>query len=1005
MKRRVFGFDLGIASIGWAVVDFDNEYYDMETGEILADKAKGSGEIAQGAIVDCGVRVFPVSENQKGATLASVRREKRLARRACRRKARRKEGLRGLFAAKGLVENADAFTKEICKQQIGGDVWNLRVKALQEKLSKEELARVLYHLAKHRGFKSVRKAQEENDKDSGKVLSAIRANMALKEDGKSLAQIIVEKAGATGKKRNFSKVIKKDKDGKDVVKADYKNSIPRSEIEAELAMIFARQKEYGIFTQDLYDDFVKIAFRQRGIKSVGDMVGNCTFEANEKRAPKEAPTAEFFVAWSKINNLAVYEGDTKRFLTTEERHNLFELLKKTKDVKYKSITAKLFKDKDIQFACLDYRPKQKKNKNGEMVNADPEDTLFYSMKGWHKLQSAFKAMPDVFEDIEKLNKAVTIIAEEKEDTKIQAKLGKLGYSQEIIDKFLTLSFDKFINLSLKALYKINPYLEKGEKYDKACASAGYDFKAVTDKLVNEKGLLLAVIDEEKLTRVPVVNRTIAQFRKLYNAIVRQYGAPDQINLETGRDLKKSAEERKKIQNRQEENRDRNQSIKEQIEKMGFDVTGTNITKLRLYNEQQGKSIYNVNCKDNDIKIERLFEDGYAEIDHILPYSRSFDNSYSNKVLVLARENQEKRNQTPFEYKGKSNAKSKEWTDFISYVTSFASIPKNKKEKLLLETFNDREQEFRNRNANDNSYIATYVKRYLEDGIDFSKSLHTEIKNKVQVRSGNVTAFLRHQWGLEKDRGIDTHHAQDAIVIACATQGMVQALSKISRKEGLVHTEAVHRKYTIAAPWNNFRNDVLTALEKVFVSRSPRKKASGEIHDATIHSLKKKKKQNEKKNQQKTREIKTGLIVRGGIAENGDMLRTDVFCKKNKKGKEEFYLVPIYKSDLGKDLPNKAITRNKTEDEWTVMDESFTFLFSLFMDDLVRVQKGETVYFGYYKGVHRGTAGITLEEHDKKQKYEGIGSKTLDYIKKYQVNFLGEYTEVKGEKRQLLMHKK
>lgn len=986
MKRRVFGFDLGIASIGWAVVDFDNEYYDMETGEILADKAKDSGEIAQGTIVACGVRSFPEAENPKdGSSLAAVRREKRLSRRACRRKARRKEGLRGLFAAKGLVESSAVFTDEICKNQLGGDVWDLRVKALQEKLSKEELARVLYHLAKHRGFKSVRKAQEENDKDSGKVLSAIRENLALKEEGKSLAQIIVEKAGATGKKRNET--------------GNYKNSIPRSEIETELAMIFAKQKEYGIFTQDLYDDFVKIAFRQRGIKSVGDMVGNCTFEANEKRAPKEAPTAEFFVAWSKINNLAVYERDTKRFLTTEERQNVFELLKKTKDVKYKSITAKLFKDKDIQFACLDYRPKQKKNKNGEMVNADPEDTLFYSMKGWHKLQAAFKTMPDVFNDIEKLDKAVTVIAEEKEDTKIQAKLGKLGYSQEIIDKFLTLSFDKFINLSLKALYKINPYLEKGEKYDKACASAGYDFRAVTDKLVNEKGLLLAVIDEEKLTRVPVVNRTIAQFRKLYNAIVRQYGAPDQINLETGRELKKSFEERKKIQKRQDENRNKNQSAAEQIEEKGFKATGTNILKWRLFNEQQGKSIYNVNCKDNDIKIERLFEDGYAEIDHILPYSRSFDNSYSNKVLVLARENQEKRNQTPFEYKGKSDAKSKEWTDFISYVTSFASIPKNKKEKLLLETFNDREQEFRNRNANDNSYIATYVKRYLEDGIDFSQSQHSNIKNKVQVRSGNVTAFLRRQWGLEKNREeSDKHHAQDAVVIACATQGMVQALSKISRKEGVVHIEAVHRKYTIAKPWDNFRNDVLTALEKVFVSRSPRKKASGEIHKETI--------------ERKTNNpIKVEL--RGGEATKANMFRYDVYKVGN-----EYKIVPLYAIDLiRKDfkhyfqpIEDKLIEANPED-----------FLFSLYKDNYVEIKTKEENFAGYISQYNAQTGQIYLESNDRSCIYKirdkkqilgyrlenekKINISVILELTKYEVTLLGEKNLIKQERERFFQQKK
>ena len=148
-----------------------------------------------------------------------------------------------------------------------------------------------------------------------------------------------------------------------------------------------------------------------------------------------------------------------------------------------------------------------------------------------------------------------------------------------------------------------------------------------------------------------------------------------------------------------------------------------------------------------------------------------------------------------------------------------------------------------------------------------------------------------------------------------------------------------------------------------------------------------------------------MLVRGGIAANGDMLRTDVFCKKNKKGKAEFYLVPIYKSDLGKELPNKAIVANKNEDEWTVIDDSFTFMFSLFMDDLVKVQKGETVYFGYYKGVDRSTGAITIEAHDRYWKQRGIGVKSQDKIIKYQVGLLGDYVEVKGEKRQLLTHKK
>ena len=129
--------------------------------------------------------------------------------------------------------------------------------------------------------------------------------------------------------------------------------------------------------------------------------------------------------------------------------------------------------------------------------------FFIVMKGWHKLQSAFKALPHIFDDIEKLDKVVTIIAEEKEDREIQEKLENLGYSQEIIAQFLTLTFDTFINLSLKALYKINPYLEKGEKYDKACASAGYDFKEISEKLVEKKGKLSTKMPPQVMIETPI----------------------------------------------------------------------------------------------------------------------------------------------------------------------------------------------------------------------------------------------------------------------------------------------------------------------------------------------------------------------------------------------------------------------------------------------------------------------------------------------------------------------
>lgn len=189
MKKKIFGFDLGIASIGWAVIEFDNEYFNSATGEVV-----------DGRIIKSGVRCFPIAENPKdGTSLAAPRREKRLARRICRRKARRMDSIKRLFVAKNMVSSVEEL-KALYASQQGGDVWNLRVKALSEKLSKEELLRVLTHLAKHRGFKSYRKAAEENDAEGGRFLQAINENKKYLAEAQTLAQVIVNRAGKTGKK-------------------------------------------------------------------------------------------------------------------------------------------------------------------------------------------------------------------------------------------------------------------------------------------------------------------------------------------------------------------------------------------------------------------------------------------------------------------------------------------------------------------------------------------------------------------------------------------------------------------------------------------------------------------------------------------------------------------------------------------------------------------------------------------------------------------------------------
>ena len=975
MKRKVFGFDLGIASIGWSAIEFDNEYFNIDTGEIV-----------EGKILGAGVRTFPVAENPKdGSSLAMPRRSCRAARRLCRRKARRLEGIKKMFVAKGLLNNLDDFTY-LFNEKGREDVWNLRVEALKRALSKEELLRVLIHLAKHRGFKSYRKAAEEKDEEGGKVLKAINANKSLLSETKTLAQIIVERAGINGKKRNYKITNEKGKE-----ETVYINSIPRTEIERELDLIFQKQEQYGIFKKDIYQDFKNIAFRFKPFASVGNMVGNCSFEKNEKRASKNAPSAELFVALSKINNLTIYENNAKRFLNTDERLSLLELLKTIQKVKYSTIAKKIFKNKEIKFSDINYAISEKDAKP-----SNPEDKLFYEMKGWHKIKAILSENEwnEYSHNLPLLDKIVNIIACEKNDEGIVKGLNTLNLSAEIVSKFLQLDFDKFINLSLKALYKILPYMENGMTYDKACNACGYDFKSTVSIVEKGKDGLLKPIPQENQTTVPVVNRTVSQFRKVYNAMVRRYGVPDQINIETGRELKKSFDERKKIEKKNKDNQKEREEVLEKLQQSNIRETSTNVLKWRLYKEQDGKCIYS----GKPIDINRLDETGYLEIDHILPYSRSLDDSYDNKVLCFSVENQKKSNKTPFEYLGNYV---ETWDDFCCRVNSMHAMRSHKKANLLIKNYNDKEVEFRERNANDNSYISRFVKQYLEDGVDFSNSFRQDIKNRIQTRTGYLTDYLRHCWGLKKDRDEnDRHHAQDAIVIACATQDMVKYLSTVSnffenkwlltQEKGEAWYKSLKHKFK--EPWSGFREDIAHTLDNIFVSRPPRKKATGSAHKDTISS--------------KTNNI-SRLDVRKGEAIKEKMFRCDVYLLD-----KQYKIVPIYAVDLvSRNFHHYVQPYEKIGNEFLEAKEE-NFLFSLYKDDYIKITTETDVFQGYFNQYNAQSGQIYLGSMDNSKifkirdknevsgyhldKEKKIAINTCIKFEKLQIEILGDIYEVKKE---------
>jgi len=190
-------------------------------------------------------------------------------------------------------------------------------------------------------------------------------------------------------------------------------------------------------------------------------------------------------------------------------------------------------------------------------------------------------------------------------------------------------------------------MEDGLSYSDACAAAGLHH---SQHVRGEKRTKLPPIPVDDV-RNPVVLRALAQTRKVLNAIIREFGHIEELHIEFARDVAQSYEDRRRIEKTQKENRARNESVLEDIEKE-FGITNPrplDIVKYKLWKEQGGRCVYSGTYIDPARMLSG--EPGVAEVDHILPHSRSFDDGFMNKVLVTAAENRNKRERTPYEYLG------------------------------------------------------------------------------------------------------------------------------------------------------------------------------------------------------------------------------------------------------------------------------------------------------------------------------------------------------------------
>lgn len=999
MIPYAIGFDIGITSVGWAVVALDSE-----------DKPYG--------IINMGSRVFDAAEQPKtGASLAAPRREARSARRRLRRHQHRLERIRLLLLTENIISQAELDTLFAGKLE---DIYTLRVKALDAPVSHTEFARILLHIAQRRGFRSNRKA--ETAKEDGELLAAVSKNRALmaKKGYRTVGEMLLQDPLYAASKRNKG--------------GQYIATVGRDMVVEEVRAIFRAQRQLGqpFASEKLESRYLDILLSQRSFdegpgegspyagSQIERMIGKCTLEDGEQRAAKAAYSFEYFTLLQNINHLRLLRGGEGSPLTPAQREALIALAHKTKELNFSHIRRELAIPADTTFNAVYY-------KNTDDAEEAEKKTKFSYLKAYHQMRTAFnKLSKNHFDTLTRAqkNELGRVLSTYKTSAKIRAALLPAGLSDAELDIAETLSFSKFGHISVKACDKLIPFLEKGMKYDEACAAAGYDFKAHSGR--GRTQLLHPTPDDLADITSPVVRRAVAQTVKVLNAIIRDRGcSPTFINLELAREMAQDFTERNQAKKSMDDNRARNERLMERIRtEYGKEhPTGQDLVKLKLWEEQHGECAYS----QKHISIEHLFEPDYAEVDHIIPYSISFDDGYKNKILVLAEENRNKGNRLPLQY-----LQGKRREDFIVWVeNTIRSTPK--KQRLLKEKLtSEDEKQFKERNLQDTKTMARFLLNYIGDHLAFA-DFAAGRKKHITAVNGAVTSYMRKRWGISKIReNGDLHHAVDALVIACTTDGMIQQVSRYAalreceyvQTEGgslavSVHTGEVLKSFPY--PWPEFRRELEARLgddprravisqrfpvylnndipvRKLFVSRMPRRKVTGAAHKETIKSPKalqdgvvvtkrpltslKLDKNGEIANyympqsdQLLYEALKEQLMKHGG---DGAKAFTQPFHKPKSDGTpgpivnkvklcepttlyvpvlkgtgvadndsmvridvfyvegEGYYFVPIYIADtLKKELPSKACVAFKPYEDWKAMSDE-NFIFSLYPNDLMRV---------------------------------------------------------------------
>lgn len=875
MKYRL-GLDLGTNSIGWCALALEP----TATAEDGRTRYKPCG------VIDAGVRILTPNDEagrdpKSKASLAAGRRTARAARRRRDRFLRRQARLMETLVGAGLMPAEKEARQKLEKL----DPYWLRAAALDERLELHEIGRAVFHLNQRRGFRSNRIADADDSEKSATKSGMLALEQALKDQR---ARTVGEFLARRHRRDKFGKRLEADqgyatpqavrfRPTSQGAKNLYDLYPSRALVEDELDKIWRSQAaHHDELTDDLLARLKRIIIEQRPLKR--PLVGRCTLRPEPavveqfgvevdlgERAPKAHPLFQRFRILQDTAQLRVARaGHGERPLTMQERSAIAAKLMASSGntVTFEAMrkAAKLPDDARFNYELAGRKGFQPDLTAVKLGMGKAFGRAWRSLPRERQIEVVERllAVEDEGALVEWLCAEFGLdaaTAETVSEMRLPQGHGQFGRgvladlvrvmeseSREHVDPATGEVWKRPLTYD-EAVKAIDPELHHSDlRADGTAARLPYYGEALVRHVVSKPDA--PERSQERIGRVPnpTVHIALNQLRKIVNALIDEHGPPTEIVIELARELKLNAERKKQIQTENRENEKKNEERRARLAAVGVADTHDARLRLRLFDELPPDERVCVYC-GSPLSVERVLT-GDVDIDHILPHSKTLDDSFMNKVLCTRSCNRFKASRPP----------ASAWSgDELREVCERAERVLPKKAWRFQPDAMDKfaaDGGFLARQLIDTQHMARLAKTYLE-----------HVCNQVWAPPGRLTAMLRAKWGLNsllpdhnyadtnqpKNRKDHRHHAIDAFVVGCTDRGLLNRIARASGQAEALDLDRLFPKDMFPEPYDGFRDDLGRALDRVIVSHKPDHGlppggrddphgTSGQLHEATAYGL-------------------------------------------------------------------------------------------------------------------------------------------------------------------------